>query len=234
MRPTIFVVPRVYEQVMEKMLAVGASMKGVKKRIVAFATARSKQAILNQQVGGSGVAPLLARPLQKSLLGKARAAIGLDACEFCVAALCAAPMPAHVQEYFASIGLKILEVHGMPETTGLTTLNLPECFVFGSCGFALPGVEVKGFHADEEAPRAKDIFHPSEQEQGELCFRGRAVMMGYLSNPRMGDEAEVAEKCRDCFDSDGWLHSGDLATLGANGMFRITGRYKGRDPRRGR
>lgn len=54
-------------------------------------------------------------------------------------------------------------------------------------------------------------------EQGEYCSRGYAVMLGYWDDP---------EKTEEAIDKDGWMHSGDLATMDANGYVRITGRIK--------
>merc|ERR1711977_230061 len=54
-------------------------------------------------------------------------------------------------------------------------------------------------------------------EQGEICFRGRHVMLGYMDNE---------EKTAEAIDSEGWLHSGDKGKIDENGMGYITGRYK--------
>jgi fatty-acyl-CoA synthase len=54
-------------------------------------------------------------------------------------------------------------------------------------------------------------------EQGEYCSRGYAVMLGYWDDP---------DKTAEAIDADGWMHSGDLATMDANGYVRITGRIK--------
>jgi fatty-acyl-CoA synthase len=54
-------------------------------------------------------------------------------------------------------------------------------------------------------------------EQGEYCSRGYAVMLGYWDDP---------DKTAEAIDNDGWMHSGDLATMDANGYVRITGRIK--------
>eukprot|EP01052_Picozoa_sp_SAG31_P024926 SAG31_NODE_2154_length_6312_cov_3.684050_4_plen_146_part_00 len=69
----------------------------------------------------------------------------------------------------------------MSECTGATTWSTDTCHKWGSCGFAMPGTEVavldmKGNHV----PPAVDPGHPTEAEQGELCYRGRHIMMGYL------------------------------------------------------
>jgi long-chain-fatty-acid--CoA ligase ACSBG len=79
-----------------------------------------------------------------------------------------------------------------------------------------------------QVPDAKDMFKPTEAEQGELCYRGRNVMMGYLANPDLGPEhvADVEKKTKETIDKQGWLHSGDKGCRDARGMFRITGRYK--------
>lgn len=80
----------------------------------------------------------------------------------------------------------------------------------------------------DECPKAKDIMNPTEEEQGEICFRGRHIMMGYLSNPQFGKDhvAEIRQKTAEAIDEDGWLHSGDKGCLGENGFVRITGRFK--------
>jgi fatty-acyl-CoA synthase len=77
-------------------------------------------------------------------------------------------------------------------------------------GRPLPGVEVKVIDP------ATGASLPDNQ-QGELCSRGHVVMLGYYGNP----EATAA-----AIDSDGWLHSGDLAVRLPNGYYKITGRIK--------
>ncbi|MFC0297181.1 AMP-binding protein [Geobacillus jurassicus] len=77
-------------------------------------------------------------------------------------------------------------------------------------GRALPGVEVKIVEpgTNKEVPRGV---------QGELCTRGYHVMKGYYNNP---------EATKEAIDEDGWLHTGDLATMDESGYCRITGRLK--------
>ena len=79
----------------------------------------------------------------------------------------------------------------------------------GTVGRALPNVEVKIVDAvNRELPPG---------EQGELCTRGYHVMKGYYKMPEATAKA---------IDTGGWLHTGDLAVMDANGNCRITGRIK--------
>lgn len=80
----------------------------------------------------------------------------------------------------------------------------------GTVGRPLPGIEVKVI--DPETGREL-----GDQQPGELCGRGHNVMLGYFNQP---------EKTCEAIDSDGWLHTGDLAEREPNGYFRITGRLK--------
>ncbi|GBG30066.1 Long-chain-fatty-acid--CoA ligase ACSBG2 [Hondaea fermentalgiana] len=153
----------------------------------------------------------------------------------------AAPMSREVQEYFAGIGIAILDVYGASESTGGVTGNSIKAHQFGTVGHTLPGMDVRVFQKAEggdsaetglgelrEPARAKDIFHPSEEEQGEVCFRGRSVMLGYMANPKLGEEhvAEVERKNASAIDRHGWYHSGDKGACSKKNMFVITGRYK--------
>lgn len=123
----------------------------------------------------------------------------------------------------------------MSECTGACTFSTDQAHQWGSCGFEMPGVEVKAFKVDEtdfnkktECPRASDLSSAEEQCQGELCFRGRNIMMGYLAQPDMGADhvKDIEKKNAETIDKDGWLHSGDKGMITASGMVKITGRYK--------
>jgi len=138
-------------------------------------------------------------------------------------------------EYYGSLQLYLNELYGMSECTGAITLSTDECHEWGSCGYALPGCEVKAFIVDptdlnkkKECPRAPDLTSTSEEFQGELCYRGRNIMMGYLACPDFGADhlAEIQQKTAESIDSAGWLHSGDKGLITNKGMVKITGRYK--------
>ena len=87
------------------------------------------------------------------------------------------------------------------------TVSSPGCYKVGSCGPPMPGVELKIDHEEgRDAPG-----------EGEICFRGRHIMLGYMKNE---------EKSREAIDDDGWLHSGDVGRIDSDGFLFITGRIK--------
>lgn len=226
-RPTVFVgVPRVYEKIMEKLKAVGATTKGVKKIIANYAKKRGTIYTSSRQLGGTGKTPKsmgFANILLKTIKGK----LGLDKCKFMISG--AAPISVEVLSYFGALGININEAYGMSETSGVAVFSNNEHHVWGSVGYEVPGTEVKCFTLDgKEVPKSKDLFHPTEEEQGEICFRGRQIMMGYMANDRLGKDhvEELEKKNEGAIDEKGWCHSGDKGTIDTRGMIKITGRYK--------
>jgi len=231
-RPTLFLgVPRVWEKIAEKMKAVGAAMPdGLKKNISTWAKGIMLEHQKNCLVGGTGETPW-GFTVASKLLFKAKEALGLDQCKFHVSG--AAPMARDTLEYFGSIGININECYGMSECAGACTWSEDQCHLWGSIGREISGVEVKILIPNEdgepqESELAVDPFAPTEAQQGEVCFRGRNNMMGYLANPLLGEEhvAEIKKKNEEALDAHGFLHSGDKGSKDLKGMFRITGRYK--------
>lgn len=123
----------------------------------------------------------------------------------------------------------------MSECTGACTFSLHEAHQWGSCGWEIPGIEVRAMKVDpsdlnkkEECPRSSGLGETDEKFMGELCWRGRGNMMGYLAQTDLGDKhvAEIEKKTAEAIDKDGWLHSGDKGMITKLGMVKITGRYK--------
>jgi long-chain-fatty-acid--CoA ligase ACSBG len=226
-----FAVPRVYEKIQERMMAVGATITGVKKTIATWAKGKGLEYCRNLQAGGSGAKPFLHGVADKLILSKAREALGLHKCGIFITG--AAPMSIDTFEYFGQLGIIILNVFGMSESSGGATINTWSTNLYGTCGATLPGVETACFQIGPngekvEAKRSTPGKKPSEDEQGEICMRGRHVMMGYLANPSFGADhvAEIEKKTREAIDDEGWLHSGDKGTIDTSGFMSITGRYK--------
>lgn len=233
-KPTLFLgVPRVWEKISEAMKLAASSITGVKKTMATWAKSKGLENARNQQMGATGAKPSNYGMAESLVLSKAKLALGLECCKFGFTG--AAPVSTDTLEYFGQLGIQVNECYGMSESTGATTFSTDSAHVWGSCGWALQGMEVKCFIVDPselnkktECPLAADLFKPTEQEQGEICFRGRHIMMGYLANPDLGEAhmADIKKKCAETIDNEGWLHSGDKGCLDKRGLVRITGRYK--------
>ncbi|KAA1427901.1 AMP-binding protein [Nocardioides antri] len=123
--------------------------------------------------------------------------IGLDQVRWSVSG--AAPIPADVLEYFGALGLPICELWGMSELSCCATINPIDDIRIGTVGTPLTGVELR--LADD----------------GELLVKAPTIMKGYRKEP---------QKTADTIDADGWLHTGDIATIDDDGYVTIVDRKK--------
>jgi long-chain acyl-CoA synthetase len=131
-------------------------------------------------------------------LNNARKLIGIHRARFCVTG--AAPISPELVKWYLALGVPMLEVWGMTETCGAST-GVPALRIKpGSIGPAAGYNEVK-----------------IDPDTGEIRVRGPNVFMGYLNQP---------EKTAETIDADGWLHTGDVGTMDADGYFKITDRMK--------
>mmetsp|Transcript_34994 Transcript_34994/g.64810 ORF Transcript_34994/g.64810 Transcript_34994/m.64810 type:complete len:764 (-) Transcript_34994:494-2785(-) len=231
-KPTLFLgVPRVWEKIADKLKAKGAETKGLAKTLSQFAKPRLLAVSKGQTLSGT-VANPSGLFIAKKVSAKIKAALGLEELKFGFTG--AAPIQVHTLEYFGSLGINIKEVYGMSECSAPTTISTDETHEWGSCGYPMPGIEFKILKEGKdgeyvEVKRAKDLFSATEEEQGELCFRGRHIMMGYLANPDFkedGGSEWAKKKNMSAIDKNGWLHSGDKGCMDEKGMIKITGRYK--------
>jgi len=232
-RPTLFLgVPLVWEKMADRIKAIGAAASGTLKKISGWAKEKALEHSKNLLLGGSGEVPFN-HCLAMKILKKVKGAVGLDMCKY--ACTGAAPIRTDTLEYFASLGIYINELYGMSESTAAATMSTDQAHQWGSCGWQTPGTEVKIFKVDDkdmnkkqECPPAPALNSIEDEFQGEICFRGRCIMMGYLACQDMGDAhvKEIEKKTAETIDADGWLHSGDKGLKTKAGMLKITGRFK--------
>jgi len=132
------------------------------------------------------------------VLDNVRKLIGIHRARFCVTG--AAPISPDLVKWYLALGVPMLEVWGMTETAGLATYTPATLIRPGCIGMAAPWNEVR-----------------VDPATNELLVRGPNVFMGYLNLP---------EKTAEAIDADGWLHTGDVGSVDADGVFRITDRMK--------
>ncbi|MGD1023656.1 MAG: AMP-binding protein [Candidatus Sulfotelmatobacter sp.] len=109
-----------------------------------------------------------------------------------------APLSAETQLYFMMLGIRVLQVYGLTETTAICTMDDPNRVEVGCVGPAIPGMEMK------------------LGENDEIVVRGPNIFSGYWNRPE-----QTAEALR-----DGWLHTGDQGEVSVAGNWRIAGRIK--------
>jgi len=199
--PTSFgSVPRVWEKMKAGLeAAITAETDAARKQAAQWAIGVGLQRVRAEQAGET-VSEELAAEYAKAdelVLKRLRERLGLQETNMLYAG--AAPTPVEVLEFFHAIGLPICELWGMSELTCVGTCNPRERPKLGTVGPPLPGIEVK------------------IAEDGELLCRGAMVMRGYRSDPTQTAEA---------VDANGWLHTGDIAEIDADGYVKIVDRKK--------
>jgi long-chain acyl-CoA synthetase len=109
-----------------------------------------------------------------------------------------APLALETQRFFQMLGIPVLQVYGLTETTAICTMDDPRRVEAGAVGPAIPGVEMK------------------LGDQNEILVRGPNIFSGYWNRPQ-----ETAKAI-----SNGWFHTGDQGERTPNGNWRIVGRLK--------
>ena len=119
------------------------------------------------------------------------------------------------------------QAYGSSECTGACTISNLSKHRWGSIGFEIPGCQVQILDKNgQPVPAAIDLFHPTDAEQGDICFKGRNLMIGYKAAFDGSDVKTIAAKNAESFTADGFCRSGDKGCHNAEGLFRITGRFK--------
>ncbi len=199
LRPTCFVgVPRVWEKMGATINATIDGMPGTRRRLTRWAIGVGEQVVDRRQRGVPVNAWLALRHsiADRAVLRRIRDATGLDQAHTLITG--AAPISVHLLRFFHALGLEILEGYGMSENMSTTSVNPHGHARFGSVGKAVAGVEV------------------AIADDGEILMRGDEVFAGYFKDPVATAETVI----------DGWLHTGDIGELDAEGYLHITDRKK--------
>ena len=200
-RPTAFFgVPRVWEKVRAGIQALLTAEQDEGKRAAVQQAMETGRRYVQSCQYGQTTSPDLAarfRAADEQVLGPIRSLLGLGEASAVYSA--AAPLPPDVAAFFAGLGMKILDVYGMTETTGAFTANTPAEFKLGTVGRPAAGMEVR--IADD----------------GEILVRGPLTTPGYHGRPDLTGAL---------IDAGGWLRTGDIGTIDADGFVSVTDRKK--------
>ncbi|XP_068131906.1 long-chain-fatty-acid--CoA ligase ACSBG1 [Hyperolius riggenbachi] len=194
-------VPRVWEKMMERIKEVSAQASFMKKKMLSWAMSLSLERNLSPPRNGE-LKLLLPAVADYVVLSKIRKMLGFAHCQKHFSG--AAPLSKETLEFFLGLNIILYEAYGMSETSGPHVMSGPYTHRFQCCGKVVPGCQMKLHNEDSDG-------------NGEICFWGRTVFMGYLN---------MEDKTKEAFDEDGWLHSGDIGKIDADGFLKVTGRIK--------
>jgi long-chain acyl-CoA synthetase len=198
-RPTVLPsVPRVFEKVHTGVVAKFDEATGIKRRLIDWALRVGRRVSALRQQGEPLPTGLALqhRMADKLVYSKVKERLGG---RLRVAISGGAPLAKEIAEYFHALDILILEGYGLTECTTACAANRVDSFRFGTVGQAMPGFEIR--IADD----------------GEILIKGPTVFAGYYKDP---------ESTRAVVHDDGWLHSGDVGELDADGFLTITDRKK--------
>jgi len=198
-RPTVLPsVPRVYEKIYALVQSRFDEATGSKRKLIDWSLGVGREVSRLEAEGASIPAGLRAkhRIADKLVFSKVREPLGG---RLRMPGSGGAPLSKDIAEFFDSVGVRITEGYGLTECTTACSVNLPDRNRFGSVGQALPGFEIR------------------IAEDGEIEVRSATVFQGYYKDP----EATAA-----VLDADGWLKTGDIGELDADGFLHITDRKK--------
>jgi len=198
-RPTVLPsVPRVYEKVHTAVLASFDEATGVKRKLIDWALDVGKRVSKLRQEGRPVPRGLAAqhRLADRLVYSKVKGKLG-GRVRFGISG--GAPLAKEIAEFFHVLDITILEGYGTTECTTASNVNMLGQFRFGTVGPAIPGIELR--LADD----------------GELLVRSSTVFAGYYKDP---------EATRAVLGEDGWLRTGDIASIDEDGFLTITDRKK--------
>ena len=194
---TVPSVPRLFEKIFTAAHARSAEAGGAKAAIFTRAVSTGRR-VLEAERAGRSVSPLLRvqHRLADKLVFSKIRDLFGGEIEICITG--AAPVDPEILNFFFAAGIPVLEGYGMTETSAVASVNAPDEYRIGTVGRPIEGCEIK------------------IAEDGEVLMRGPNVFTAYWNN----EEATAKDL------SGGWLRSGDLGELDADGYLTITGRKK--------
>ncbi|MDN2499239.1 long-chain fatty acid--CoA ligase [Nocardia nova] len=199
-QPTLFgAVPQMWTKMragVESIIA--AEPEAERQAQIRGAIAAGQQYVRGRQAGQvSDEQEQAYRLLDEKVFAPMRAGLGLSRARFVQTG--AAPVPEELIVFFNAIGVPLVDVWGMSELSCFATMTPEAGLRLGTIGKALPGIEI------------------TTADDGELLVRGPIVMKGYLGRPDLTAET---------IDADGWLHTGDIGAIDADGYVRLVDRKK--------
>jgi len=198
-RPTVLPgVPRVYEKIHAAVLGEIERSGGAKRAIGRWALRVGAEVSRRERAGDALPPGLRVRRAiaDRLVFAKARQALGG---RLRLGGSGAAPLSRDVLEFFHALGVLIVEGYGLTESAASATANHPDEYRFGTVGPPVEGCEIR--IADD----------------GEILLRSDTIFSGYYKDP---------EATREALTEDGWLRTGDVGELDADGFLTITDRKK--------
>ena len=191
--------PRIFEKAHARIVTTEQAQGGLRARLFAAAFSVGLEVDRRRRAGRAVALPmsLLYGLFDRLVFSKVREVFG-GRIRFFISG--AAPLNRDIGEWFHAAGLLILEGYGMTETAAGACINRPDHYKLGTVGLPMEGTSIR-----------------INDEDGEIQIRGACVMDGYHNLP-----AETAET----FTDDGWLRTGDLGAIDADGFLTVTGRIK--------
>ncbi len=208
--PTLMMsVPRLYEKMYSRIQDSIRKSSFIKRKIFEWAIAQGRAANVyraRNEPLPKGLASKVARA-DKLVFHKLKDRVGGRLRYFVSGG---AALSREIEEFFWAAGIQILQGYGLTETSPVCCVNLPHQLRFGSVGKTIPGVQCKIDTTEWESTRAN-------YKEGEICFKGPNIFAGYWKNEKATKE---------CFDKNGWFHTGDIGYLDEDGFLFITDRKK--------
>ena len=195
---TMPAVPRIFEKVYNKVVSGAREAGGLKLAIFEWSMGVGREVSKLRQRGEEpgGLLAVKHKIADKLVFSKLKNRFGGRVKYFVSGG---APLSREIAEFFHAADLLVLEGYGLTESSAASFVNRPNAYKFGTVGQPLPRTKVK------------------IAEDGEILIGGPGVMRGYHDLPEATAEA---------LDTEGWLHTGDIGEMDADGFLKITDRKK--------